>query len=89
MNRGAGRKTIFNGEEELFINLLSEARTQFNIQIHAYGLMTNHYHLLIKTPLANLSRSMRYINGSYTPRYNRLNKTDGALFRGRGKLTLY
>lgn len=90
MNRGAGRRTIFNTEEErkIFLNLLSEAHIQFAIQIHAYCLMTNHYHLLIKTPLGNLSRAMRHINGIYTQRYNRLNKTDGALFRGRYKSIL-
>ena len=90
MNRGAGRKTIFNSEEEKkqFLLLLSVAHTQFNIQIHAYCLMTNHYHLLIKTPLPNLSRVMRHINGVYTQRYNRLNNTDGPLFRGRYKAIL-
>ena len=50
--------------------------------------MGNHYHLLIKTPQANLSRAMRHINGVYTQRYNRLNKTDGSLFRGRYKAIL-
>ena len=47
--------------------------------------MGNHYHLLIKTPYANLSRVMRHINGVYTQRYNRLKHTDGPLFRGRYK----
>ena len=50
--------------------------------------MDNHYHLLIKTPRANLSRIMRHINGVYTQRYNRIRKTDGALFRGRYKAIL-
>lgn len=45
--------------------------------------MGNHYHLLLKTPDANLGRVMRHINGVYTQRYNRLKKTDGPLFRGR------
>lgn len=90
MNRGAARKATFknDAEMELFISLLSEAHSQFNIEIHAYCLMTNHYHLLIKTPLANLSRAMRHINGVYTQRYNRLNQTDGPLFRGRFKAIL-
>ncbi len=46
------------------------------------------FRLLIKTPQANLSRAMRHINGVYTQRYNRSNKTDGALFRGRYKSIL-
>ena len=47
--------------------------------------MGNHYHLLLQTPRANLSRIMRHINGVYTQRYNRLRKSDGPLFRGRFK----
>ena len=50
--------------------------------------MGNHYHLLISTPDANLSRAMRHLNGVYTQRYNRMEKTDGALFRGRFKALL-
>jgi len=48
-------------------------------------LMTNHYHLLVQTPDANLSRCMRHINGIYTQRYNARNGCDGTLFRGRYK----
>lgn len=50
--------------------------------------MGNHYHLLLQTPEANLSRCMRHINGLYTQRYNRLKKTDGPLLRGRYKAIL-
>ena len=90
MNRGAGRCQIFHGREdrEIFLQTLGEACHQFRVEIHAYCLMGNHYHLLIKTPQANLSRAMQHINGVYTQRYNRLNKTDGSLFRGRYKAIL-
>jgi hypothetical protein len=50
--------------------------------------MGNHYHLLIETPKANLSRVMRHINGVYTQKHNRLKRTDGPLFRGRFKAIL-
>lgn len=50
--------------------------------------MNNHYHLLIETPIANLGRIMRHINGVYTQCYNRMKKTDGSLFRGRYKAIL-
>jgi len=50
--------------------------------------MTNHYHLLIKTPDANLGRAMKHINGLYTQYFNRAHNTDGALFRGRYKAVL-
>ena len=48
----------------------------------------NHYHLLIQTPEANISRSMRHINGVYTQRFNKIHGYDGHLFRGRYKSTL-
>ena len=50
--------------------------------------MGNHYHLLIETPNANLGRIMRHINGVYTQHYNRLQLTDGPIFRGRYKAIL-
>ena len=50
--------------------------------------MGNHYHLLLETPNANLSRIMRHFNGVYTQRHNRLKHTDGPLFRGRYKAIL-
>ena len=90
MNRGRGRKTIFKEKEHYlaFLETVEEASNRFQSIVHAYCLMGNHYHLLIETPLANLGRVMRHINGVYTQRYNRLKKTDGPLFRGRYKAIL-
>jgi len=87
MNRGRGRQDIFHDEEyyEAFLLTLGEAHERFGIQILCYCLMSNHYHLLVKTPEANLGRAMRHINGLYTQRHNRLKRTDGTLFRGRYK----
>lgn len=90
INRGAGRKTIFQNSQhyQLFLDLLLDAYSRFDIRIHAYCLLENHYHLLIHTPIPNLSKAMKHINGLYTVRYNRLVKNDGALFRGRYKAIL-
>ena len=90
MNRGRGRQVIFHGKNyfQSFLDTIAEAQQRFNCVIHAYCLMSNHYHLLIQTPDANLSRIMRHINGVYTQRHNRLKKTDGSLFRGRYKAIL-
>lgn len=87
MNRGSGSRNIFHDEKyyNIFLEILGEAHDRFGIEIHAYCLMCNHYHLLIKTPEANLSRVMRHINGVYTQRHNKLSDTDGPLFRGRYK----
>jgi REP element-mobilizing transposase RayT len=87
MNRGRERQKIFYTPDfyEAFLQGLDEAHRRFGMEVHAYCLMSNHYHLLIKTPQGNLSRIMRHIDGLYTQRHNRLKKTDGALFRGRYK----
>ncbi len=60
----------------------------WNIRIAAYCLMPNHYHMLVQTPEANISRSMRHLNGVYTQRYNSRHRCDGPLFRGRYKSIL-
>ncbi|VAW88818.1 hypothetical protein MNBD_GAMMA17-1283 [hydrothermal vent metagenome] len=90
MSRGRGRQQIFHDEQyyAAFLKCLEEANTRFGVELHAYCLMGNHYHLLLSTPRGNLGRGMRHINGVYTQRYNRLRKTDGPLFRGRYKAIL-
>jgi REP element-mobilizing transposase RayT len=90
MNRGRTRQTVFHGDDyyHAFLVSLEEASNRFNLEVIAYCLMKNHYHLFVKTPLGNLDRCMRHINGTYTQRYNRLRKTDGSLFRGRYKAIL-
>lgn len=87
MNRGKGRQNLFHGTDyyQAFLQSIEEAHKRFGLGVHAYCLMSNHYHLLIKTPRGNLSRIMRHIDGLYTQRHNRLKKTDGSLFRGRYK----
>ncbi|MFP4445016.1 MAG: transposase [Desulfosudaceae bacterium] len=90
MNRGRRAEEIFADSRDFqgFIALLQEACGLWDIRIAAYCLMPNHYHLLIQTPQANLSRTMRHINGVYTQRYNRRHGCDGQLFRGRYKSIL-
>lgn len=90
MNRGRRRENIFSTPEDYqtFIKVLQEAADLWGLKIAAYCLMSNHYHLLVQTPDANLSRSMRHINGIYTQRFNRHRKIEGQLFRGRYKAVL-
>jgi REP element-mobilizing transposase RayT len=87
MNRGRRGETIFPTKEDYktFIELLEELSDLYNVKVAAYCLMPNHYHLLLQTPYANLSRAMRHVNGVYTQRYNRAHVCDGQLFRGRYK----
>jgi len=77
--------TICPGNYLTFLDCLAQAHTRFGIEVQAYCLMGNHYHLLIKTPRGNLGRAMRHINGVYTQHHNQLKKTDVPLFRGRYK----
>ncbi len=71
--------------QRLFFDLLGEIQHNFSIDVHAYCLLEDGYELLVHTPKANLSRAMRHLNGVYTQAYNRLQETDGPLFRGRFK----
>ncbi len=58
MNRGAGRQNIFRTLEDynLFLDLIAIAQQKYEIEIHAYCLMTNHYHLLIRTFYSSLHK---------------------------------
>lgn len=90
MNRGLARKNIFLNDHHrhMFLKLLYEIHNRYRIEIHAYCLMDNHYHLLIRTPLGNISRAMRHLDGIFTQRFNKTTKRDGPLFRGRYKSIL-
>lgn len=87
MNRGAARRQIFQSDEqrEYFLDLLGQMRASFNVEIHAYCLMSNHFHLLVKTPDPSLSEAMWFLGSTYSRKFNRYNKIDGPLFRGRFK----
>jgi len=90
MNRGANYQTIFYNDihRKIFLELLEEVSTKFFVEIHCYCLMDNHYHLLVNTRLANLAKIMRHLNGVYTQKFNKIEKRDGPLFRGRYKSIL-
>jgi len=89
-SRGDDRKPIYKSERdyEKFLEYLVEAKEKFKFYVHAYCLMTNHYHLFIETTQANLSRIMQYLNTAYTTYYNFKRKKSGHLFQGRYKSIL-
>jgi REP element-mobilizing transposase RayT len=89
-SRGDGREDIFVDEEDRsgFLALLGTICTRFHWRIHAYCLMTNHYHLMVETVEATLSRGMRQLNGVYTQRFNRRHGRVGHVFQGRFKAIL-
>ncbi|NOZ52356.1 MAG: addiction module toxin RelE [Gammaproteobacteria bacterium] len=87
-SRGDGQIYKDDSDRGIFLEVLSEVKDRFNWSIHAYCLMSNHYHLLIETPNSNLAKGMRHLNGVYTQRYNRLHKRVGHVFQGRYKAIL-
>lgn len=90
MNRGLERRRTFLNEadHQSFLSLFEDISRRWQVKIFAYCCMPNHYHLLLQTPLGNLSRVMRHLDGLYTQRFNRRHRRDGPLFRGRYKAIL-
>jgi len=88
--RGDDRRKIYfrEGDYRKFLEYVAEAKKRYGILLHCYVLMSNHYHLLLETLRANLSRAIHYINGSYTTWINRKDKRSGHLFQGRYKAIL-
>jgi putative transposase len=89
-SRGNERKAVFKStrDREKFLAYLESATERYGAAIHVYCLMDNHYHLLIETPLGNLSKIMQHINGAYTMYFNTKRKRSGHLLQGRYKAIL-
>ena len=90
MARGDRRETIVRDEEDrrTFIRTLGEACLRAGFRVHAYVLMSNHYHLLLETPEANLSRGMGWLQNAFTRRINTRHQLWGHVFGGRYKSIL-
>jgi len=87
LNRGDQGDRIFKDDldAENFLSLLGKTADQCGWVLHAYCLMTNHFHLLVETPEANLVAGMKWFLGAYTQAYNRRHGLRGHLFQGRYK----
>jgi REP element-mobilizing transposase RayT len=81
-----GRK-IYEDERDrkLWLEMLGEVCAKTGWRIHAWVMMNNHYHLLLETPEANLVAGMKWLQGTYTQRYNSRHEVFGPLFQGRYK----
>lgn len=86
-SRGDRREPIFEDDEDRqnFLMVVDQAMARFDACALAYCLMDNHYHIVVHTRRANLSRLMQQLNGVYTQAYNRRHKKVGHLFQGRFK----
>lgn len=87
MSRGNQGQTIFRGDQdrEEFVKTLGEACDKTGWWVHAYVLMGNHYHLLLETPEANLVAGMKWLQGTYTRRFNLRHRVCGHVLAGRYK----
>jgi len=87
MNRGDRRESIFEDDEDrrLFLATLGEACAKTQWQMHAFCLMSNHFHFVMETPQPTLVDGMKWFLCTYTSRVNRRHKVFGHLFSGRYK----
>lgn len=85
MNRGAARQDIFSDDADrhLFLDLLGDLDDRYGVETHAYCLMGNHYHLMLRSRCGRISSAIQDLAGKYTRQTNRRSGRDGPLFRGR------
>ncbi len=89
-SRGNGRQAIFVDDQDrrAFLSVLERVVRRFDVIVYAWCLMDNHYHLLLETPRANLSKALRQLNGVYTQAFNRRHDKVGHVLQGRFKAIL-
>ena len=87
LSRGNEKQDIVltDDDRKLFLATAGEMAERFDIDLFAYVLMDNHYHLLLRTNRANLCKSMQWFGATYTKRFNLRHNRSGHLFQGRFK----
>jgi putative transposase len=90
MARGNQGRDIYadDRDRKLWLETLGQACEKTGWRIHAWVMMNNHYHLLLETPEPNLVAGMKWLQGTYTQRYNSRHEIFGHLFQGRYKAVL-
>ena len=88
LNRGNGKQEVFhkNQDYKSFVSLMKEAKDQYKIEIFAYSLMPNHFHIVVM-PIQgeHLSKWMQWLMTSHVRRYHRHYKSNGHIWQGRFK----
>ena len=86
--RGNERRAIFRSDADRrrFLEKLEQLAGVHHVEVYAYALMLNHYHLLLFTPRGNLGAFLQQFNTSYTMYFNRRHSRTGHLFAGRYKV---
>ncbi len=85
VNRGIAKRPLFESRAEarFFLSRLVRQVRAGRIEIHAFCLMTTHYHLLVRSPIGELSEAIRLAQSAYSRYFNRRHRRDGSLVRGR------
>ncbi len=87
MARGDGGKPVFLDDKDAkgFLFRLGLVCQKNGWRVHAWVLMTNHYHLLVETPEPNLTAGMRVLMGTFSQGWNSRHLRHGHVFQGRYK----
>lgn len=88
--RGNERRAIFRDDtdRQAFLDKLQSSLVIYQVELHAYVLMSNHFHLMVRTLRGNFAEFMRHFNISYTSAFNRCHRRVGHLYQGRYKAIL-
>jgi REP element-mobilizing transposase RayT len=85
MNRGIAKRTLFESEVDIrtFLSRLACAARAGRVEVHAFCILTTHFHLLLRSPQGRLSEALHHVQNSYSRWFNRSRKRDGPLYRAR------
>ena len=85
INRGVKKQAFFHDDEDRweFLDWLKQTRRHYDFQVQQYGLMTNHFHLLLRLGEASLSRLMQYFGSRLAKSFNRKYSQGGHFFESR------
>ena len=89
-SRGNRKQTLFlnDTDRRRFLGLVEQLPERFRLEVHAFVLMDNHYHLVVRTPEPNLGHAIKWLNVSYSSRFNWAHRQSGHVFQGRYKSIL-
>ena len=90
LSRGNNQQTVFltDHDRNTFLKIIGRMSDRFEVDIIAFVLMDNHYHLLLRTNRPNLSKTMQWLGTTYTTIFNLRHSQKGHLFQGRFKSIL-
>src|SRR5258707_2098618 len=84
-NRGLAHRPAFEGRRDVrsFLALLGRRVHEGQLEVHAFAILTTHFHLLLRSTKGELSNAMMWIENRYVKQFNKLRDRDGSLFGSR------